>query len=82
MFHLAPKYWKSLGANQTAVVQRIHQAGLRTFTATPTQLDPSVAEQTGLYNAGIDIVYTYGTVNGVKARDAINEQRGVSNGGK
>jgi hypothetical protein len=55
----------------------LHAIGYRTLTATPTQLDPSVAEQEGLYAQGIDIVYTYGTENGVAARTAVDKQRGV-----
>ncbi len=57
---------------------KLHALGYRTLTATPTQVNPSVVEHEQLYEEGIDIVYTYGTENGVAARTATDKQRGVS----
>lgn len=85
--HLVPQI------NLTATNARAHAAGFRTLTATPTQIvrvvqfsslpqfslqDPSVEEHVKLFEAGIDIVYSYDTENGVAARDLINKQRGVA----
>ncbi len=79
-FEFDPKLWATLqpGNAFAAVVAQLHAAGLRTLTATPTQFEPSVAEQVRLYQQGIDIVYTYNTPNGVTARDQINKARGLS----
>lgn len=78
-FEFDPKFWAALVKNGTAasVVSHLHAAGLKTLTATPTQLMPSVAEQMQLFSAGIDFVYSYDTKNGVIARDTINKQRGL-----
>ena len=76
MFEFDPGF-PNWGINLTQTVERLHLRGMKTFTATSRFL-PSVEEQVGLFNEGIDIVYTYDTVNAVQARELVNTARGIS----
>lgn len=75
MYEFHPPY---SGVNVTQmIVQQLHPVNVRATTPTPTQLNPSVAEQEGLFHELYDVVYTYGLANGVIARTTVDKERGV-----
>jgi hypothetical protein len=75
-FEFEPDFYAS--ANWTSTIDDVlHPAGLRSLTAT-SKFEPPVGEQEELFRQGIDVVYTYGTPNGVTARTIIDIERGVS----
>jgi hypothetical protein len=75
MYEFHPPY---SGVNVTQmIVEQLHPKNIRATTPTPTQTDPSVQEQEGLFHELYDVVYTYGLENGVVARTAIDKERGV-----
>jgi len=74
-FEYDPSY-QSWGIDIGKSIVRLHGKGIRTFTAT-SQWWPSVASQEKLWDDGFDVVYTYGTQNGIIARTNIDKKRGV-----
>lgn len=69
--------WPDWDMNVTDVIaNRLHPAGVRSFAATKTFL-PTTQQHIDLYNAGFDVVYTYGTGHAVDARTQVNEARGI-----
>lgn len=77
-FEFEPHLYKQFAAKDVkGVVDKLHAVGLRTLTAT-TRLLPSVASQEAIFNAGIDVVYSYDCANAVEARNNIDKQRGLS----
>jgi hypothetical protein len=65
------------GINVTDTIRMLHSRGMRTLTATGKDL-PSASSQEALFRAGIDVVYTYDTENGITARTSIDKERGVT----
>jgi hypothetical protein len=72
MFEFDPTV--QLGA---AAVAQLHAANVHAFTYDSAPL-ASVAELHGLYDAGFDVVSSNRGANGVQARMAVNQSRGVS----
>jgi glycerophosphoryl diester phosphodiesterase len=70
--------WDKWNINIQESIKKLHSKGVRTLTATATQLYPSVDSQEKLFTTGFDVVYTYDTQNGVIARTSIDKQRGVT----
>jgi len=69
--------WPDWDMNVTDVIaNRLHPAGVRSFAASKKTL-PSTQNHLDLYNAGFDVVYTYGTKRAVDARKQVNEARGI-----
>jgi hypothetical protein len=72
MFEFDPSV--QLGA---AAVAQLHGANVHAFTYDSAAL-ASVAELQGLYDAGFDVVSSNRGANGVQARIAVNQSRGIS----
>ena len=56
---------------------RLHPAGVRSFTYTNAAA-PTVSQLQALFQGGFDVVSSQGAANGVAARKAVNQSRGVS----
>ena len=71
--------WPKWGLNITDVVANmVHAKGMRSMAATSKFL-PSVAEHETLFlQDAMDVVYSYGAVNAVEARTAVNKLRGIT----
>ncbi|MBK7579933.1 MAG: hypothetical protein IPI67_06970 [Myxococcales bacterium] len=61
----------------TLTPSKLHPAGVRSFTYTKAAA-PSVAELEALFKGGFDVVSSQGAANGVAARKAVNQAKGVS----
>jgi hypothetical protein len=78
MVEMDPTYpgWDA-AAMKALITGKLHPAGVRAFTSTPTS-NPTAQDHQVPFDEGFDVVMTYSLAVGLPVRESVNKSRGVS----